>query len=603
MSHTPTLKPFSGTRRRKKELRFAVCDIEAHQWANFKVMGYYDGEEYHEFRSLLEFVEFCFEYAYENGITDIYAHFGSIYDFMFIMECALEYGYLVKDMIPRGSGLLCMTIYHPDNPKRQITFRDSAGLLPFGLANITKSFGVKNAKGEFDFTTWDGKITKKLLEYLRDDCIGLHQSLTAFFNWPLIKKAGSAHTMASQAMRVFRLFMTQELKKPPEAVDEFVRKSYFGGRTEIFIPEFKDPKKELNYYDVNSLYPTVMRDNRYPGNFAGWTEDYCGEVMGFYEAKVRVPDSLHIPPLPRMQQLGFSEKLIFPTGEFEGIFSTIELEYAKSLGVEILETGKGAIFEDAGFLFRDYIQKLYDMRLEAKKKKDGVGDVLCKLLMNSTYGRFGLNCEKQTVVWDDGRVEASPLCELNIGGFTHRLMTKDVHLDQTFTNVAIAAWVTSHSRILMHKIFMKSPKEIYYTDTDSLFSTKKFGTGDALGELKKENDEPIEHAIFLLPKTYAFKTNDGAVKKAMKGFNSRKIDKFTMDDFNLALEGDLRTMSVIHDEKLATMKTAMKRFGKIVSVLPKQEKQLRSQYDKRIIYREKGTVLTRPHKIVDGTLQ
>jgi len=50
------------------------------------------------------------------------------------------------------------------------------------------------------------------------------------------------------------------------------------------------------------------------------------------------------------------------------------------------------------------------------------------------------------------------------------------------------------------------------------------------------------------------------------------------------------------------MKTAMKRFGKIVSILPKQEKQLRSFYDKRIVYRKGNQVLTKPHIIQDGVI-
>src|SRR5690606_18102344 len=150
---------------------------------------------------------------------------------------------------------------------------------------------------------WKYRHDPVLLEYLRADCVGLYQVLEKYFNWPLIRESGVAYTVASQALRCFRTTLKARLPGCPKAVDPFVRKAYFGGRTEIFRPYFltKEPayhdmmengkswSKErweeydkhmekcedvIDEIDANSLYPSVMRDFEYPTKFKKWTYKY-----------------------------------------------------------------------------------------------------------------------------------------------------------------------------------------------------------------------------------------------------------------------------------------------------------------------------------------
>lgn len=600
--YQPTLKPLTGKKTRKPP-KFAVCDVEAHDWIDFKLMGFYDGEEYHEFRTMYDFVEYTVEARKRKNITEIYAHFGGIYDNMFILKELIRENYIIEGMVPRGSGLLCFSYYPKGQEHLKITVKDSSALFPFGLSSLTESFKVTHIKQEFDFASWDGSITPELCEYLRYDCIGLWEAIEAYRKWPLIAKAGHADTMASQAVRVLRLFMFKEMKALGDKVDEFVRLGYFGGRTEIFKPFYKG-KKPLYCYDVNSLYPTVMLEDM-PGNFKKWTTKYDPDCMGFFEATVQVPKDMKIPPLPTVQTLGKSTKLIFPTGTFSGVWSTVELEYAKSLGVKVISTGTGAVFENYGGLFRKFVNTLYEMRLEAKSKGDGVGSTLTKILLNSCYGRMGLDKDKEELLFDDFSSGLSPHCEIEVDGKIYPIMKRAKRLEKTFTNVAVAAWVTSLARIHMHRIYMECGDELYYTDTDSIFTTKWFESGDGLGELKEEYR--LDKAVFLLPKTYLVEnsgsSSDPFKKVAMKGFSSRKIQHFKFDDFFTALEGDLRHMRVLHDEKLATMRTAMKRFGKILAKMPEQEKGLNSYYDKRRVFRSGKFYDSNPLHIIDGMIQ
>jgi DNA polymerase elongation subunit (family B) len=106
----------------------------------------------------------------------------------------------------------------------------------------------------------------------------------------LVKKSGPAFTIASQAIKVFRLYLTHDIKSLDKKTDDFVRKSYFGGRTEVFKPEYNSKTKPIYCYDVNSLYPTVMRENEFPTNFQYMSRVYDKNKMGFWECDVEVPD-------------------------------------------------------------------------------------------------------------------------------------------------------------------------------------------------------------------------------------------------------------------------------------------------------------------------
>lgn len=586
------LKKSVGTTRKPKP--FAVFDIEAYKWTKFRLCGHYDGKEYHEFTSMYEFIEYC----WERPERTLYAHFGGIYDFMFVLECVMkETDYKIGPMIPRGSGLLALDVIRdlPNGKQDKLSFRDSSALLPFSLKKLTESFGVDHIKKDFDFNTWDGGITEDLRMYLKDDCRGLYECLKAFYEWPLVKKSGPAFTIASQAIKVFRLYMREDIKSLNKNIDSFVRQSYFGGRTEVFKPEYNSKSKNIYCYDVNSLYPTVMRENEFPTNFKFMSRVYDKSKMGFWKCDVEVPEDMYLPPLPTVQKVGKSEKLVFPTGKFSGVYTTVEIEYARSLGVKI-KTGRGAVFKNGGKIFKGYIDDLYEMRLEAQKKNDGVTDILTKLMMNSTYGRFGLNTEREQLVFDDFSAGLTPHSELSFekGGKTrnYRLMTKPVELEKSFTNVAIASWVTSLARVYMHKLMLPIQDHLYYTDTDSMFTTKKMSTNSGLGGMKEEYSG--KQAIFLLPKTYVVQDDSKDFKKvAMKGFDKRKIARFTYTDFLTALEGDTRLLKVTHEEKFAKFKTAARK-GSFTSLVPEQIKQIRSQYDKRTIVRRGRKWDTKP---------
>lgn len=628
---------------------FSVFDIESNDWKDFVVGGHYDGFNYEEYRSISEFLYFVTD---DKQDKVIYAHNGGAFDFSFVLEdiiCGIgRDDFRLIEVLPRGSAFLSIKVQriykYQDGSEEEgcvITFRDSLALLPFSLKSLTENFKTECAKGE-----WDHKNVRKraddpkLLEYLKADCIGLYQVLDKFFHWPLIRETGISFTIASQALKVFRSTLKDRLlgcpvtcKNPEFNVDKFVRQSYFGGRTEVFRPYFKDPGKKLSCWDINSLYPSVMHDFDYPTTFKSWSNQYDPKKFGFWECTVEVPKDMYIPPLgalfkvdkktKKVERVADSSlgKFLFCTGTFSGVWTSIEIEYARSLGVKIVSTGKGAIFENGGYIFKEFIQMLWDMRQRAEK--DSVDSFICKLLLNSCYGRFGLNLEREQLVIDEGQDNVSlSAYEFKTGrtldGSEEIVrFVKETQIINSFTNVAIASWVTALARIRMHKHYVQHVNKLYYTDTDSAFleDDGKMVSSKKLGEFKYEYS--AGEACFILPKAYGLADITGLnikgewikAKNVVKGINREaiKASGINVEDFKSLMEGDFKRTTIGPTpyefdiaEKFSKVKTAMRK-GTFLNVQPATTKNLNARYDKREIFIDvDGKYNTRPIHIENG---
>ena len=608
-----TLKPFkkNHTSRIRKPKKWCTYDIEGHEWIKHVVSALFvKHDEYDEdlvfFKSVNEFIKYIMRK--ECDIEEVYCHFGAIYDFLFILDDCFKTGHAdVVDMIPRGNGLLMFTIQRGD---KIVTFKDSSAILPFGLDSITKNFGVKHLKMKMDRT----KITHDTPEvrtYLESDVKGLYESIEKYMEWKPIKEVGMKSTIASQSIQILRKYLPTEIPSLSKQCDSFIRQGYFGGRTEIYKPVYDTPKKQLNVYDINSLYPYCMKAFDYPVIPKKFDDDYeLGRGVGYVDCVVKIPE-MYSPPLPVVQKIHKAVKLIFPTGTVRGVWSTLELEYAASLGVKITKVYKFLEFHKPVPVFREFVDVMYDIR--CKSEKNSVDNTLSKLILNSCYGRTGLNRLRESLVFDEGQVGFKPLYELaGKSGEVIRIGKKVDYAQNSFSHVGIAAWVTSAARITNHKKQAELNFNVWYTDTDSFFTPQKLKTSEGLGELKLEY--AIDRACFLLPKTYLLETHEDIFKYieesgnevrtnkklAMKGFDNKVINGFTFDDFAQAIEGDLKRLKVNTKGKMARMRAAWSR-GEVLKVMDDSTKQIRSRYDKRrIIKTRSGGYDTEPLIVKNG---
>lgn len=566
------------------------------------MIGHYDGETYTSFHSLLDFINHIVGHSHNL----IFCHFGGVYDFQFILQEILKseiendypnsLSYSVENLIPRGSGILCfdLVLRTEGQETRRIKFSDSGALLPYRLDSLTRDFNVKHKKltGSIDFKRLK-KVTPELLKYNENDCKGLWEVLHKFYQSDLVKKSGMALTTAGQSMQLFRTYLKEPIYSLPKKVDEFVRTGYLGGRVEIFKPYYPEQKDPLYQYDVNSIYPYVMRNSEIPGEVLHRVDYFDAKEMQMIRAKVFVPRKTFIPFLGTRHK----GKLIFPVGTFTGVWTSIELAYAKTLGVKILKVYEGYSFRNRGFIFQEFIDDLWKIRAESET--DSVNNFLSKLLMNSNYGRHGLRIERENLVFDEFEGKLEEYQEIKAGKHTVQVSKKKVTLN-SYSNVVISAWITAGARIHMHKLFGQIGWNIYYTDTDCLFTPEKMPISKELGGLKLE--DTIKAACFLLPKTYCYellkpkKLKDGKIRRkkvVMKGFDRKKIQRFTFEDFRLGLSGDLSRLKTGVPPKFARLRTAMKKGG-LLYLTDRSTRQVKSLYDKRRMVKIDNQWSTKP---------
>nr|GEV34281.1 DNA polymerase-like [Tanacetum cinerariifolium] len=190
-------------------------------------------------------------------------------------------------------------------------------------------------------------------------------------------------TLSSLALNSFRLrYYNDEIFPihiPNQNEDTFIRKAYYRGHTDSYKPYGEN----LYYYDVNSLYPFVMKEYPMPYGKPVWysnMEDMdIDSMLGFIEAYVVCPKTINKPFLPYRSM---TSTLMFPTGEFIGVYYSEELKYAVGLRYKVVLIS-GYLFEKKESPFTDFVSSLLSSTLEARKEGNDALSYVYKILMNS----------------------------------------------------------------------------------------------------------------------------------------------------------------------------------------------------------------------------
>lgn len=528
------MRPLSGDIQRRE---YATIDIESKdgdsQRAGFTrpfLAGWY-----HPSEGYLEFgTRNCIDLALAHACTKehdgwvFYAHNGGSFDWLHFLPAIERRGWCYE-LVTAGSSIIMLKVKPSrDSHHKGWTFLDSQKLLVTSLAKSTKSFGVTQKVADFDLNTpeWDGKWS----HYLKIDCIALHEVLARFHELVEIRLAGEVGiTAASTAMRTFRRgYQTYNIQRHTEHA-EFFREAYYGGRVE----RFTDRAEGLRYYDINSAYPAAMMGDVPVGNAEPWEGEplisHTTKSLGFCQAKVRIPHNLYIGPLPyRFEAKGGSKKLLFPVGEFSGVWCHDELVRAEECGA-IVERQK-SVWVERGAALRTMVAALWAYRDKNREDYDEGLAQLAKILLNSLYGKFGMRVERERLVRllkgeaaPDGARAAMPQdpdCRLY---YVSELAEVDYIIPQ------IAATITCRARLSLHKylILARSRGSLAYCDTDSIITTADLfdHCSSELGMLKDEGKGQIYEGRFLGPKMYRLTSGDDT-KVVMKGFNSRRLEDF-----------------------------------------------------------------------------
>jgi DNA polymerase type B, organellar and viral len=123
-------------------------------------------------------------------------------------------------------------------------------------------------------------------------------------------------TLSSLALGIYRCNYLGNSKIPIISGKTFtdLKNSYTGGSTEMFIPFGTN----VYGYDVNSLYPTVMKNQYMPiGNitfFEGDIREVDKKAFGFFEVEITAPDNIKHPILQTKVDTGNGLRTISPLG-------------------------------------------------------------------------------------------------------------------------------------------------------------------------------------------------------------------------------------------------------------------------------------------------
>lgn len=480
---------------------------------------------------------------YQSKHFNIYAHNGGNYDLLFLIGwLKIHDGSFRYEIVSVQAKILQLRVYRIDIPgNHEWTFLDSMSLLPMSLKKAGKTFCPEDAqKMSMDLELHEDD--PKWEVYNRIDNEVLYVAMSRFHDLVENDLGGEVGmTAASTAMKLFRRRFQQTWIRRSEhwkdcdgkcdgrcgrrkcdgechgCLHKFVREGYYGGRTEVF----RRHGKGVVYFDINSSYPASMLEPMPVGNVLEtgpislkMAKALASKRIGFVEATVEIPEECDIPPLP----VRHNGKLVFPAGRFRGVWDWRELELLNHPRVngKILEIHKGAWYR-AKPIFQDMVLTLYSYR---KKHLKGCQDKSCKgcnpkysdglsfvakLMLNSCYGKFGMNQVRDSIVVEQlgvRRLDGRPT-----NGDPDACTTWLVEniVEAPYIIPQIAAHVTALSRI---KLFMGMMQVVdrggyvLYTDTDSITTNVVIEQSEELGAWKQEEAGTFLSADFILPKFY-----------------------------------------------------------------------------------------------------
>ena len=363
----------------------------------------------------------------------------------------------------------------------------------------------------------------ELIEYCLRDAEIVYRAVEDLWNRFRIKPQ-SAPQLSYQVWR--RHYMQRHGHEPPRLspsspLRQVLRRAYYGGRTEAYY--LGPSEQRIYYYDVNSLYPSVMRDHPYPvgGLRTGWYDD--PEKIVAAEVVAEIPESIYIPPLPYRHPKMFQGRLVFPAGGYWGWIGKGEILLLEELGIKykIIRSIYSPTWEH---IFTEYIEDLYNKRLEAKARGDEALQYHYKLLLNSLYGKFGQRNKEILLYQFEG------------GGLDY-----DTIEYESSYYLPYAVLTSSLARHRLHQYLRLAgdePGRILYTDTDSLITTRgDLPTGKELGRLKLEYQGYI---TIYREKMYRLEVDGGEIFKA-KGLRKNSVKILVLEAGELVAEEERLT--------------------------------------------------------------
>jgi hypothetical protein len=324
--------------------------------------------------------------------------------------------------------------------------------------------------------------------YLERDCRSLGEALTKFEAFGAEHDLDLCRTVGGSAWRCAKRRLSLPNAELSPRDHEFVRKGYYGGRVQIFRPEAASGRE----YDVNAMYPAALSILELPWGVpvrrmgrAARSHFLSGDSEGVVEARVQVPE-MWAPPLP----VRTASRSAYPTGEFSGHWTCLELRYAESVGVRILEVKEGIFWPEKKRIFKEWVDELWSLRFHAPGGKSGPFGTFLKFYMNSLTGKLGMKPQSKRYTLNPPPEKLAGMEEVGAdiwsydGPSVRRLKDGRWVAGSECCHVEWAAYITAMGRVRWHKQATAVDGDMVMGDTDSVFTLKERTDeiGDGLGE-------------------------------------------------------------------------------------------------------------------------
>ena len=344
-------------------------------------------------------------------------------------------------------------------------------------------------------------------------------------------------TISSTAMNAFRSrFQSQWIHiHGNRNILRLERQAYKGGRSEALY-RGKITNQKLFMVDINSMYPYIMSNKLFPTKATGYVENVdLSQLDYFLKYKLIIADVDITTPLPlfpyrvsssdNIKNLNkitmqdnllnkFKGKTCYPVGSFRTTLTTPELKAVYQFGT--INKIHSLAHYTSGKHFTDYVNYFYKLRLKFGDEGQDLWKQLCKLLLNSLYGKFGQRGYDEKII---GIADTPTYTIKSIYDATDDVYIDEITIDGLLMErrrggehwnsfPAIAAHVTAYARLYLYRfVLMAGVKNVLYMDTDSLLLNLEGYTRlekelhpTELGKLKLE--KVVNYGLIHAPKDY-----------------------------------------------------------------------------------------------------
>ena len=390
-----------------------------------------------------------------------------------------------------------------------VKFLDSFNHFRMSLNAIGKSIGIDKLAFDIhseEYVTTDAWICLKVMTMARDYIASLGGQIGA--------------TSGSSAVSVWK-YMT-ESEFCTGAVDTpWLRKGYYGGRTEIFRRNTvcEPGQKLIKGYDINSMYPFCMLTD-YPEYLV---KDLRFEkAKGMAEVTISVPQDLYVAPLVYRDA---KTRLLYPVGIFRGVWTYEEIRRAEKLGAKVIKVHDAMGCNTLVRPFDQFIHTLYNRRKVSTSESERL---FLKVLMNSLYGKLATKSTITRTVSRYNLVKSKSRRMEDVKWISyHRGLLDFQTPPPDYVNVMWGAMITANSRSLLTDYLDAIPAEkLIYCDTDSVYCLDhELPISNELGGMKLEKEANTMKIV--QPKAYQlddFYKAKGVPKPRADGKDGIKID-------------------------------------------------------------------------------